>query len=162
MDQLARTRRLLGDAAMEKLAGARLAVFGMGGVGELWLIDGDSVSLTNLNRQLVATHDALGRPKAEVMAERVRAIDPSVKVVPRRMFYVPENADEMDLSRFDYIIDAVDTVAAKLEPAVRAQALGAGNKLDPTRFRVADIYETSVDPLARSCAGSCAGGAWIG
>ena len=170
MNQFARTEALLGPEAMERLARARVAVFGVGGVGgyvvealarsgvgALELFDDDAVALTNLNRQIIATHDALGRAKVEVMAERVHSIAPECAVVPHRLFYSPETADAVDLSRFDYVVDAVDTVAAKLELAVRATALGvpiisamgAGNKLDPTRLVVSDIYETSACPLAR-------------
>ena len=170
MNQFARTELLLGAAAMERLARARVAVFGVGGVGgyvaealarsgvgALELFDDDEVSLTNLNRQIIATHETLGLPKAEAMAARIKSIAPDCEAVPRRMFYMPENADEVDLSRFDYVVDAVDTVAAKLELAVRCDALGvpiisamgAGNKLDPTRLRVTDIGKTSVCPLAR-------------
>ncbi len=170
MDQFARTELLLGSAAMEKLGAARVAVFGVGGVGgyvvealarsgvgALELFDDDAVSLTNLNRQIVATHETLGQSKAEAMASRVRSIAPGCEVVPRRMFYMPENADEVDLTRFDYVVDAVDTVAAKLELAARCEALGvpiisamgAGNKLDPTKLVVSDIRKTSVCPLAR-------------
>lgn len=170
MDQFARTRMLLGDDAMARLAGARVAVFGIGGVGgyvvealarsgvgALELFDDDAVSLTNLNRQIIATHDALGRAKVDVMAARVKSIAPDCEVVPHRLFYSPETADAADLSPFDYVVDAVDTVAAKLELAVRATALGvpiisamgAGNKLDPTKLQISDISKTSVCPLAR-------------
>ena len=170
MNQFQRTELLLGAAAMEKLAAARVAVFGLGGVGgsaaealarsgvgALDLFDDDVVSLTNLNRQAVATLDTLGMPKAEAMAAKLARIAPEAVLTPRRMFYTPENADEVDLSQYDYVVDAVDTVAAKLELAVRATALGlpiisamgAGNKLDPTKLIVTDIYSTSVCPLAR-------------
>ena len=170
MDQFARTELLLGAAAMEKLRAARVAVFGVGGVGgfaaealarsgvgTLALFDDDDVSLTNLNRQIIATHETLGLSKVEVMAARIGSIAPDCRVLPRRMFYTPENADAVDLSEFDYVVDAVDTVAAKLELAVRCDALGvpiisamgAGNKLDPTKLVISDIYRTSVCPLAR-------------
>ena len=170
MNPFARTERLLGPAAMVRLKGARVAVFGLGGVGghaaealarsgvgALELFDGDTVAVTNLNRQLVATRDTLGQYKADALAARLKSIVPEAEIVPRRMFYLPENADGVDLSRFDYIVDAVDTVAAKLELAVRAQvlrvpiisAMGAGNKLDPTKLVIGDIYATSVCPLAR-------------
>ena len=165
-----RTQLLLGEAGMARLARARVAVFGLGGVGgsavealarsgvgALDLFDDDVVSLTNLNRQAVATVDTLGMPKADAMALRVAAVAPGARVTAHRMFYVPENADRVDLSVYDYIVDAVDTVAAKLELAVRATALGvpiisamgAGNKLDPTKLVISDIYKTSVCPLAR-------------
>ncbi len=170
MDQFSRERMLLGEDGIERLRAARVAVFGIGGVGgsavealarsgvgAIDLFDGDRVALTNLNRQIIATYSTLGRYKVDVALERVRSINPEARVGAYRMFYLPENADGIDLSRYGYVIDAVDTVAAKLELAARCDrlgvpeicALGAGNKLDPTRFCVADIYETSVDPLAR-------------
>lgn len=170
MNPFARTQRLLGEAAMARLSRARVAVFGVGGVGgyvvealarsgigALELFDDDEVALTNLNRQIIATRETLGQVKVEAMAERVRGIAPDCEVVPHRLFYTPENADTVDLSRFDYVVDAVDTVAAKLELAARATALGvpilsamgAGNKLDPTQLRISDISQTSVCPLAR-------------
>lgn len=170
MNQFQRTELLLGAAAMARLAAARVAVFGLGGVGgsaaealarsgvgALDLFDDDVVSLTNLNRQAVATHDALGMPKVDAMAARIAAIAPEARVEVHQMFYMPENAGEVDLSKYDYVVDAVDTVAAKLELAVRATALGvpiisamgAGNKLDPTKLTISDIYRTSVCPLAR-------------
>ena len=170
MNPFSRTERLLGSEAMAKLGAARVALFGVGGVGgyvaealarsgvgALELFDDDAVSLTNLNRQIVATRDTLGQDKTEAMAERIRSIAPECEVVPHRMFYLPENADQVDLTRYSYVVDAVDTVAAKLELAVRAtaagvpiiSAMGAGNKLDPTRLVVSDIGKTSVCPLAR-------------
>ena len=170
MNQFARTEMLFGPEAMARLAAARVAVFGVGGVGgfaaeaiarsgvgALDLFDDDDIALTNLNRQIIATHDTLSQSKVDAMAERLRRIVPEARIAPRRMFYMPENADAVDLSEFDYIVDAVDTVAAKLELAVRATALGvpiisamgAGNKLDPTQITVGDIYETSGCPLAR-------------
>jgi len=170
MDQYSRTELLFGKAALARLHQSRVAVFGIGGVGSftvealarsgvghLALIDDDLVCLTNLNRQLIALHSTVGRPKVEVMAERVRDIDPDADVETFKTFYLPENADTFDLSRFDYIVDAVDTVSAKVELAVRARAagvpiiscMGAGNKLDPTRFEVVDLSETSVCPLCK-------------
>ena len=169
-DPFSRTRLLLGDEGMTRLAAARVAVFGLGGVGgsaaealarsgvgALDLFDDDAVSLTNLNRQAVATVDTLGMAKVDAMAARIAAVAPGARVERHRMFYMPENAGEVDLSVYDYVVDAVDTVAAKLELAVRATALGvpiisamgAGNKLDPTRLVISDIYKTSVCPLAR-------------
>lgn len=169
-DQFSRTRLLLGDEGMARLAAARVAVFGLGGVGgsaaeamarsgvgALDLFDGDAVSLTNLNRQAVATVDTLGMAKVDAMAARIAAVAPNARVERHRMFYMPENAGDVDLSAYDYVVDAVDTVAAKLELAVRATALGvpiisamgAGNKLDPTRLVISDIYKTTVCPLAR-------------
>lgn len=169
-DIYARTRLLLGDEALERLAAARVAVFGVGGVGgyavealarsgvgALDLVDSDNVDPTNLNRQIIATTATLGRPKVEAAAERVRSINPACEVRPHQCFFLPETASQFDFTAYDYVIDAVDTVSAKiaLVEAARAAAtpivssMGAGNKLDPTAFRVADIYETSVDPLAR-------------
>lgn len=166
-----RTEQLLGADAVERLRASRVALFGLGGVGSftaealaragvghLLLVDGDRVAPSNLNRQLVALHSTLGRPKAEVMAARIRDISPAIHVDARHAFYLPENADEFDLVGFDYVIDAVDTVAAKVELAVRARAagvplvscMGAGNKLDPARFEVADLFATSVCPLCKA------------
>lgn len=170
MDLFQRTEMLVGKEALEKLAAARVAVFGIGGVGghaaealaragvgALDLFDGDVVALSNLNRQIVALHSTIGRNKANTMRERVLDINPSAQVVAHPVYYTPENADQYPLAGYHYIIDAVDMVAAKLQLAVSAQAanvpivsaMGAGNKLDPTRFEVADIYATSVCPLAR-------------
>jgi tRNA A37 threonylcarbamoyladenosine dehydratase len=166
-----RTEQLLGADAVERLRTSRVALFGLGGVGSftaealaragvghLLLVDGDNVASSNLNRQLVALHSTLGQPKADVMAARIRDISPAVRVDARRAFYLPESADDFDLAGFDYVIDAVDTVAAKVELAVRARAvgvplvscMGAGNKLDPARFEVADLFATSVCPLCKA------------
>ena len=173
MEQFARTEMLIGPAAMERLHAARVAVFGVGGftaealvragVGSIDIIDNDTVALTNLNRQIIALHSTLGRSKVQVMAERLRDINPQVNVVCHEMFYLPENADSIDLSQYDYIVDAVDTVAAKLELISRADALGkpiicamgAGNKLDPTKIVVTDIYRTDTCPLARVIRAQC-------
>jgi tRNA A37 threonylcarbamoyladenosine dehydratase len=165
-----RTRALLGDEGVNRLRGSHVAVFGLGGVGghlsealaragvgELTVIDGDTVSTSNVNRQIIATQDTVGRPKSEVMAERILSINPECKVHPVNLFYLPENADEIDLSQFDFIADAVDTVAAKVELICRADAagvpviasMGAGNKLHPERFQISDIGKTSVCPLAK-------------
>ena len=165
-----RTRLLLGSAAMEKLKQSRVAVFGLGGVGghaaeglcrsgvgALDLFDNDEVSLTNLNRQLIATQETIGTPKTEAMRQRLLSINPEMQVEARQLIYLPENADQVDLSRYDYVIDAIDTVSAKLELAVRCNrlgvrlisAMGAGNKLDPTKLVVTDISKTSVCRLAR-------------
>jgi len=170
MDQFSRTRMLLGETALERLKRSRVAVFGVGGVGgyvvealarsgvgALDLIDNDDVALTNLNRQIIATYDTIGRAKVDAAAERVRSINPDCIVRTYRTFYLPETAGEFDFTQYDYIVDAIDTVAGKLALAERAQAagtpiisaLGTGNKLDPTRLAVGDIYETSVCPLAR-------------
>lgn len=155
---------------MSRLSGARVAVFGVGGVGghcvqalaragigALDVFDDDVVSVTNINRQAVAVTSTIGRPKVEVIRDQVLDINPQAEVVCRRMFYTPENAESVDLSVYDYIVDAIDTVSAKLELICRAKALGipvisamgAGNKLDPTRFEVADLSKTSVCPLCR-------------
>lgn len=168
--EFSRAQLLLGAEAMERLARARVAVFGLGGVGgyavealarsgigALDLVDSDTVSPTNINRQILALSDTVGRCKADVAAERVRRINPSCVVRAHRVFYLPETEDQFDFTEYDYVVDAIDTVAGKLALVVNAQkagtpiicAMGAGNKLDPTAFRVADIYETSVCPLAR-------------
>lgn len=169
-DQFARTRILLGGEAMEKLSGARVAVFGIGGVGgyvcealarsgvgALDLIDSDKVSLTNLNRQIIATHETIGRYKTEVMQERILSINPQAVVKAYQCFFLPENAGQFPFASYDYVVDAVDTVTAKIALVLKAReenvpvisSMGAGNKLDASRFRVADIYETKVCPLAR-------------
>ena len=169
-DQFIRTRLLIGDDPVERLHKAKVAVFGVGGVGgfcvealaragvgTLHLYDDDTVSESNLNRQLIALHSPVGQPKVDVMAQRVRDIIPDCAVQAIPMFYLPENADRVDLSQYDYVIDAIDTVAAKLELAVRCtagnipliSAMGSGNKLDPTAFEVTDIAKTQGCPLAR-------------
>ena len=169
-DIFARTRLLLGQDGLDRLATARVAVFGIGGVGgfavealarsgvgALDLVDSDDVDPTNLNRQVIATLPAVGRPKVEVAAERVASINPACVVRTHQCFFLPETADRFNFADYDYVVDAVDTVSAKIalvEAALAAgvpivSSMGAGNKLDPTAFRVADIYETSVDPLAR-------------
>ncbi len=170
MNAFSRTELLLGKIAMEKLAGASVAVFGIGGVGSycvealvrggigrIDLIDDDCVCLTNINRQLIATKRTVGQPKVNVMRERMLDINPKVAGRDFQMFYTVQNADEFDLTPYDYVVDAIDTVSAKIKLTEKAQAagvkiiscMGAGNKLDPTRFEVADIYKTSVCPLAR-------------
>ncbi|TGY73831.1 tRNA threonylcarbamoyladenosine dehydratase [Enterorhabdus sp. NM05_H27] len=169
-DIFARTRLLLGDEGLARLAASRVAVFGVGGVGgfaveamarsgvgALDLVDSDTVESTNLNRQIIATLPAVGRPKVEVAAERVASINPACTVRAHRCFFLPETTGTFDFAAYDYVIDAVDTVSAKIALVEAARAagipiissMGAGNKLDPTAFRVADIFETSVDPLAR-------------
>lgn len=168
--QFTRTALLLGEEAIVKLSRSRVAVFGIGGVGgyavealarsgvgAFELIDRDVVSESNLNRQIIATHKTIGRGKTEVMEERIHDINPDAQVTQHRCFYLPETSDQFDFSQYDYIIDAVDTITAKIEIILRAQqagvpvisSMGAGNKLDPSKFEVADIYKTSVDPLAR-------------
>lgn len=170
MNEFSRTQLLLGKEAMEKLSSSTVAVFGIGGVGtfvvealarcgvgNFALFDDDKVCITNINRQLIATRKTIGRKKVEVMAERIKDINPKANIATYQVFYMPDNADEFDLSSYDYIVDAVDTVTAKIELIVRAKknnipiisSMGAGNKLNPTAFEVADIYKTSVDPLAK-------------
>ena len=170
-EEMIRTAALLGGGACDKLKNARVAVFGVGGVGgflcealaragvgALDIYDADTVSLSNINRQIIALHSTVGRPKVEVMKERIADINPDCRVTAHEVFYLPENADEFPLDGCDYIADAVDTVAAKGELAVRAvrlgipiiSAMGAGNKLDPTRFEVTSLDKTQTCPLARS------------
>ena len=169
-DFLERTRAMLGDDAIEKLNKSRIAVFGVGGVGgyavealvrsgvgEIDVFDKDKVSVSNINRQIIATHDTVGKPKVEAVKARIKAINPECKVNTHEVFYLPENADNYDFSVYDYIVDAVDTVTAKLEIIRRAKeadipvisSMGTGNKLDPTRLEVSDISKTTVCPLAR-------------
>lgn len=170
LNQFSRTQLLLGKEAMDALSASRVAVFGIGGVGgyvcealvrsgvgAFDLIDDDKICLTNLNRQLIATRSTVGKYKVDVMKARMKDINPNVDIRTHKCFFLPENADEFPFSEYDYIVDAVDTVSAKLSLAVKAQeagvpiisSMGAGNKLDATAFRVADIYKTSMDPLAR-------------
>lgn len=170
LDQFSRTELLLGKEAMEKLASARVAIFGIGGVGgyaaeglvrsgigTLDLIDDDKVCLTNLNRQIIATRKTVGKYKVDVMQERIFEINPNAAVTTYKTFYTPETSGEFDFTRYDYIVDAIDTVTGKIEMIVRADqantpiisSMGAGNKLNPTAFEVTDIYKTSVCPLAR-------------
>lgn len=170
LNQFSRTQLLLGESAMQELANKRVAVFGIGGVGgyacealvrsgigAFDLIDDDKVCLTNLNRQIIATRKTVGRYKTEVMKERMLEINPNVDVRIHNCFFLPENADKFPFNEYDYIVDAVDTVTAKISIVMKANELGipvissmgAGNKLDPTAFRVADIYKTRVCPLAK-------------
>ncbi len=169
-NQYTRTVAVLGEAAIEKLKNCRVAVFGVGGVGsytvealaragvgKIDLIDNDTFNVTNINRQLHATHKTIGQYKVDVARERILDINPDCVVTTHKMFYLPENADALDLSQYDYIVDAIDTVAAKVELIVRADksgtkiisSMGTGNKLHPDMFEVADIYKTSVCPLAK-------------
>ena len=170
LNEFSRTRMLLGDDAMARLAAARVAVFGVGGVGgyvvealarsgvgALELIDDDTVSLTNINRQIIALHSTVGMPKVDAARARVLDICPQTQVIAHRAFFTPETAAQFDFTQYSYVVDAIDTVSGKIELAVRAHAagvpilscMGAGNKLDPTAFEVTDISKTSVDPLAR-------------
>ena len=169
-NQFSRTERLFGTPAMERLKAARVAVFGIGGVGgyvaealarsgvyKLDLIDKDEVSLTNINRQIIALHSTLGRAKVDVMKERILDINPEAEVRTYKYFYLPETRDLFDFSQYDYVVDAIDTVTGKIGLIMAAQsanvpvisAMGAGNKLDPGAFQIADLAETSVCPLAR-------------
>lgn len=170
LNQFSRTELLLGKEAMDKLSRARVAVFGIGGVGgytvealarsgvgTLDLIDDDKICLTNINRQIIATRKTVGKYKVDVMKERILEINPKAIVNTYQCFYSAETADQFDFSQYSYIVDAIDTVSAKIEMILRAQeknvpiisCMGAGNKLDPTRFEVTDIYKTSVCPLAK-------------
>ena len=170
LNEFSRTQLLLGQAGMEALAKARVAVFGIGGVGgytvealarsgvgTLDLIDDDKVCLTNLNRQIIATHNTIGKYKVDVAKERILSINPKAVVNTYKTFYTPETADQFDFTQYDYVVDAIDTVTGKLQLAVQAQqagvpilsCMGAGNKLDPTAFEVTDIYKTTMCPLAR-------------
>ena len=169
-EAFSRAERLLGSNGMERLGKARVAVFGVGGVGgyvvealarsgvgTLDLIDSDKVCLSNLNRQIIALHSSLGRYKVDAARERILDINPECRVNVHRIFYLPQTAEEFDFREYDYVVDAIDTVTGKLMLVSQARqagtpiisSMGAGNKLDPAAFRVADIYETSVCPLAR-------------
>lgn len=168
--QFQRTRLLLGQEAMERLAASHIAIFGIGGVGgyvaealvrsgigRFTLVDNDKVALSNLNRQIVATLDTIGRYKTEVMKERMLSINPDVQVEVRSCFYLPENAAEFDFTQYDYVVDAIDTVTAKLQLVMQAKeagvaiisCMGTGNKLDPIRLEITDIFRTSICPLAK-------------
>lgn len=170
LNQFSRTELLFGKEAMERLAATRIAVFGIGGVGgyavealarsgvgTLDLIDDDKICLTNLNRQIFATHSTVGKYKVDAATERIHDICPDIKVNAYKCFYLPETADQFDFTEYDYVIDAIDTVSGKLQIIESAKAadipvissMGAGNKLDATAFRVSDIYETKVCPLAK-------------
>ncbi len=176
MHPFSRTQLLIGEDGLAILANANVAVFGIGGVGSyvaealvrtgigaITLIDDDDVHLTNLNRQLPALHSTIGQKKTEVMGKRMLDINPNLKLEMLTMLYLPQNADTIDLSRFDYVVDAIDTVSAKLELVQRCanlnvpiiSSMGAGNKLDPTRLMIGDIYETSVCPLAKVMRHEC-------
>lgn len=169
-NQFVRTQRILGEDAMKILTGARVAVFGIGGVGgyavealarggigAIDLIDHDTVAFSNLNRQIIATHETIGRPKVEVAKERILMINPDCIVTLHQCFYLPENRDSFHFEDYDYVIDAIDTVTGKIQLVLQAQeagcpiisCMGTGNKFDPTAFEVADIYQTSVCPLAK-------------
>lgn len=170
MNEFYRTELLIGQAALEKLQNSRVAIFGVGGVGgyvcealvrsgvgHFDLIDNDTVSLTNINRQIIALHSTIGKLKVDVMKERMLDINPDVDVSVHPCFYLPETADQFDFSNYDYVVDAIDTVTGKIEIIVQADAhqvpvissMGAGNKLNPAMMEVSDIYKTAVCPLAR-------------
>ena len=170
LNQFSRTQLLLGKEAMDKLKNSRVAVFGIGGVGgyvcealvrsgvgHFDLIDDDKVCLTNLNRQIIATRKTVGQYKTDVMKERMLDINPDIEVNVHKCFFLPENAEEFPFAQYDYVVDAVDTVTAKIELVRKAKemkvpiisSMGAGNKLDPSAFRVADIYKTKMCPLAK-------------
>lgn len=174
--QFSRTALLLGENAIELLWSKRVALFGAGGVGgfaaealiragigALDVFDNDTVNESNLNRQIIALHSTIGMSKVEAIKARLNDISPNAQIGAHQMFYLPENADQVDFARYDYIIDCIDTVKAKVDIAVRANllgipiisAMGAGNKLDPTKFEVADLYETSICPLARVMRSEC-------
>ena len=176
-DQYSRTRLLLGDGALEKLKNARIALFGLGGVGgyaaealarsgigHMDLIDDDTVSTTNINRQLLATHQTVGQYKVDVAAQRIHDIDPTIEVRTFKTFYLPETAEQFDFTQYDYVLDAIDTVTGKLELIAQAKkagvsvisCMGTGNKLDATAFQVADIAKTSGCALARIMRKECA------
>lgn len=177
MEPFSRTRLLLGDSSMEKLKNAKVAVFGLGGVGgyvvealarsgvgALELVDHDTISLTNINRQILATRSTVGKSKAQTALARVQDIDPTICVTARQTFLGPDTAQEFDFSQYSYVVDAIDTVTGKLALVTAAQAagvpiiscMGTGNKLDPTKFQIADITKTSVCPLARIMRKECA------
>lgn len=170
LNQFSRTELLFGSEALAKLKKAHVAVFGIGGVGghvvealarsgvgSFELIDNDTVAITNINRQIIATLDTVGQPKVEVMRKRILSINPEAEITLHQCFFLPENKDEFDFSKYDYVVDAVDTVAAKIAIVLAAKevgvpvisSMGAGNKVNPAMFEVADIYKTSIDPLAR-------------
>lgn len=169
-EQFSRTELLLGKGNMEKLQNSRVAVFGVGGVGgyvvealtrsgigAIDLIDNDTVSQSNLNRQIIATYDTIGKYKTEVMRDRIRSINPECRVEVHNCFYLPETQLQFDFSKYDYVVDAIDTVTGKIALVMQAKeantsiisSMGAGNKLNPAEFEVADIYQTAVCPLAR-------------
>ena len=176
MEWLSRTEKLIGKDGLDRLASSRVAVFGAGGVGSFVIeglvrsgvgaidvVDNDQVSLSNLNRQLIATLDTVGMDKTAVVRERIKSINPDCKVTEHKMFFLPETADEFDFSVYDYVVDAIDTVAGKLAIIEKCSSLGipvissmgTGNKLDPSEFRIADIYDTKVCPLAKAIRKEC-------
>lgn len=176
MDEFARSELLLGKDNMNRLADAKVCVFGVGGVGgyvvealaragigSFLLVDNDTICLTNINRQIIATHQTIDQYKVDVMKNRILDINPNAQIEIRKCFYLPENAHEFDFSEYSYVVDAVDTVTAKLEIIQKAKeagtpvisSMGTGNKMDPTKFEVADIYKTSMCPLAKVMRHEC-------
>lgn len=170
MDQFSRTELLFGKEAMNKLANSKVIVFGVGGVGgyvvealarsgvgAIDVVDNDKICLSNINRQIIATTENVGNYKVDEIKKRILSINPECKVKAHKLFYMPENADNFDFSQYDYVVDAIDTVKAKLQLALQAQnafvkiisSMGAGNKVNPVGFKVGDLYKTSVDPLAK-------------
>ena len=170
MEELSRTEMLIGKEAVDRLKSKRVIVFGIGGVGgyvcealartgvgQIDIVDNDAVSLSNINRQIIALHSTVGKPKVLAMKERIFDINPQIKVQEFNTFFEPENSNEFDFSKYDYVVDAIDSVKGKIELAVMCEkagtpiisSMGAGNKLDPCAFKVSDIYKTSVCPLAR-------------
>ena len=170
MEEFIRTESLIGSEGMKKLKNKKVAIFGIGGVGgytaealarcgifNIDLFDNDTISVTNINRQIIATRSTIGKYKVDVMKERLLDINPSINVNAYKVFYMPENSEEYDLSKYDYVVDAIDTVTAKIELICKAKSvntpiissMGTGNKLEPTKLEVADISKTSVCPLAR-------------
>lgn len=170
IDKFSRTGLLLGEDAMKKLASSKVAIFGVGGVGgyalealvrsgvgEIDIIDNDTISITNLNRQIIATVDTIGKDKVQVAKDRAKSINPDVIINCHNTFYLPETSEEFNFEKYDYIIDAIDTVSGKISLVEKANrqntkiisSMGAGNKLDPTAFEVSDIYKTQVCPLAK-------------
>ena len=176
LSEFSRTELLLGSQSIKKLNKVRVAIFGIGGVGgyvaealarsgigSFDLIDKDTVSLTNINRQIIALHSTIGQAKVEVMKDRILDINPKAKVITHQCFFLPQNKDDFDFKQYDYVIDAVDTVTAKLAIILAAKeagipvisSMGAGNKLNPCAFEITDIYKTSVCPLARVMRQEC-------
>jgi len=175
-NQFQRSAFIIGEEGIEKLQQSHVAVFGVGGVGgyvvealvrsgigEITIVDNDTVCLSNINRQIIATHDTVGQYKVDVMEKRIKSINPNAIIHSHRCFFLPETADQFDFASYDYVVDAIDTVAGKLALVDKAQAvgtpimcsMGAGNKLDPTKFEVADIYKTSICPLAKVMRSEC-------
>lgn len=169
-DQFERTRQLIGENAVQKLKNSKVLVFGVGGVGSyvcealvragvgtIEIVDKDEVDITNINRQIIALHSTVGKPKVEVMSERMKDINPEAHIIARQCFYLPEKASEFDFGAYDYVIDAVDNVTAKIDIIVKSKeagtpvisSMGTGNKLDPSAFKVADIEKTKTCPLAK-------------